>query len=45
MNYLKIANILLGGALLLGGCAKSPDAPDAKRDEALKGLDQDPGGR
>ena len=35
MNYLKIANILLGGALLLGGCAKSPDAPDAKRDEAL----------
>ena len=35
MNYLKIANILLGGALLLGGCAKSPDAPDAKQDEAL----------
>ena len=35
MNYLKIANILLGGALLLGGCAKSPDASDAKQDEAL----------
>ena len=35
MNYLKIANILLGGALLLGGCARTAGDTDAKRDEAL----------